>query len=105
MKRLYIVEVNAREEKGVSVKSYPVVNEGKKGVRLAYNDLEVRHRTVRNLRVPQLLDYGTRAKCEFDCEESKAAEEIRLWKQFLIDALHEEGQRRAVNLSRMEDEL
>ena len=104
MNRLYILDVNAREAEGVTVVSYPVVGEGKKGVRYQYNDKETRHYGVRNMWVPQIVDHGTRARCVFCCSDAAAAEEIRMRTMLLIDALHAEGQRRAVNLSRMEDE-
>lgn len=105
MNRLYILEVNAREAQGVTVVSYPVVSEGKKGVLYQYNDRTHRRYAQENMWVLQILDHGTRAKCVFCCSDAAAVEEIRMRTLLMIDALHAEGQRRAANLSRMEDEL
>lgn len=101
MNLLYILEVNAREAEGVTVVSYPVVSDGKKGVLYQYNDRTHRRYARENMNVYQLLDHGTRGKCVFCCSDAEAAEEIRMRTLLLIDALHTEGQRRAVNLSRM----
>ena len=104
MNRLYILEVNAREAKGVSVVSYPVVSEGGKSVLYQYNDVETRRYSAGVLQMVNILDHGTRAKCAFCCSDDDAAQEIRMWTLLMIDALHTEGQRRAVNLAKMEDE-
>ena len=104
MNRLYVLDVNAREAEGVTVVSYPVVSDGKKGVLYQYNDRTHRRYARENMNVYQLLDHETRGKCVFCCSDDAAAEEIRMRTLLLIDALHTEGQRRAANLAKMEDE-
>ena len=103
MKRLYMIEADANRGGEISVEVFPLVNESKKGVVYKRHDGEKRCYSVRNLYRVQMMDHGTRARCVFPCPDSQLTEELRLRKLALIDALNAEGQRRAINLMRMED--
>lgn len=103
MKRLYMIEADANRGGEISVEVFTLLNESKKGVVYEMHDGTRRRYDARNLWRVQTMDHGTRAKCVFPCPDSQLTEELRLRKLALIDALTEEGQRRAINLMRMED--
>lgn len=103
MKRLYMIEADANRGGEIAVEVFELASESGKGVVYKRRDGEKRHYAARNLYRVQMMDHGTRAKCVFPCPDSRAEEEIRLRKLALIDALNAEGQRRAINLMRMED--
>ena len=103
MKRLYMIEADANRGGEISVEVFALLNESKKGVVYEMHDGTRRRYDARNLWRVQTMDHGTRAKCVFPCPDSQLAEELRLRKLALIDALNAEGQRRAINLMRMED--
>lgn len=103
MKRLYMIEADANRGGEISVEVFALLNESKKGVVYEMHDGTRRRYDARNLYRVQTMDHGTRAKCVFPCPDSQLTEELRLRKLALIDALTEEGQRRAINLMRMED--
>ena len=103
MKRLYMIEADANRGGEISVEVFALLNESKKAVVYELHDGTRRRYDARNLYRVQTMDHGTRAKCVFPCPDSRLTEELRLRKLALIDALTEEGQRRAINLMRMED--
>ena len=105
MKRLYMIEADANKGGEISVEVFALRNESKKGVIYERHDGTQRRCAAGNLYRVQVMDHGTRAKCVFPCPDSQLTEELRLRKLALIDALNAEGQRRAINLMRMEDSV